>query len=144
MSFSIDANVLLYASDSTNSLHEKARAFLASCANGSELVYLTWPVIMAYLRISTHGSIFDNPLSPAEAMGNIQGFLDLPQVRALGEGSGFWKVYQEAAKEVVVRGNLVPDTHIAALLLQHGIKTIWTRDRDFLKFSFLSVRDPFQ
>ena len=41
-----------------------------------------------------------------------------------------------------MRGNLVPDAHLAALLLQHGVGTLYTRDRDFRKFSGLAVRDP--
>jgi hypothetical protein len=45
-------------------------------------------------------------------------------------------------KDVSTRGNLVPDAHLAALLSQHGVVTLYTRDRDFRKFSFLDVRDP--
>ena len=40
-------------------------------------------------------------------------------------------------------GNLVPDAHIVALMLSHGIRTIWTRDRDYRSFSGIRVRDPF-
>jgi predicted nucleic acid-binding protein len=40
------------------------------------------------------------------------------------------------------RGNLVPDAHLAALLRYYGVKTLYTHDRDFLKFPFLDVRDP--
>jgi predicted nucleic acid-binding protein len=32
---------------------------------------------------------------------------------------------------------------LAALLRQHGVKTLYTHDRDFPKFPFLDVRDPF-
>jgi len=38
--------------------------------------------------------------------------------------------------------NLVPDAHLAALLRHHGVKRLYTHDRDFLKFPFLDVRDP--
>jgi hypothetical protein len=43
-----------------------------------------------------------------------------------------------------VRGNLVPDAHLASLLRQHGVKTLYTRDTDFRKFDFLEVSDPFR
>jgi len=43
---------------------------------------------------------------------------------------------------VPTRGNLVPDTQLAALLHLHGIRVLYTHDRDFLKFPFLTVRDP--
>jgi len=38
---------------------------------------------------------------------------------------------------------LVPDAHLAALLKQHGVRVLYTRDADFRKFPFLDVRDPF-
>jgi hypothetical protein len=43
----------------------------------------------------------------------------------------------------VIRGNLVPDAQLAAILFQHGVRTLYTRDRDFRKFAFFDVRDPF-
>jgi predicted nucleic acid-binding protein len=42
-----------------------------------------------------------------------------------------------------VRGNLVPDAHVAALLRQHGVRRLCTADRDFRKFDFLEVADAF-
>jgi predicted nucleic acid-binding protein len=42
-----------------------------------------------------------------------------------------------------VRGNLVPDAHLVALMRQHGVSTIWSHDRDFLKFPGIKVQDPF-
>jgi predicted nucleic acid-binding protein len=52
-------------------------------------------------------------------------------------------MYREMMNEVPVRGNLVPDAHLAVILKQHGVKTLWSRDRDFLKFPFLKLKDPF-
>jgi len=99
---------------------------------------------MSYLRIATHPAIFRQPLSHAEASRNIGALLRLRHVRMLAEDEGFWDVYQDVARDMPVRGNLVPDVHLAALLRQHGVGTIYTRDRDFLKFRFLDVRDPFR
>jgi toxin-antitoxin system PIN domain toxin len=143
VSTAIDANVLLYASDASSPLHESAHAFLRGCADGPELLYLPWSVSMAYLRIATHPAIFAHPLTPADAMANIGALLDRPHVRPLGEIDGFWEVYRRTTRDVTVRGNLVSDAHLAALLLQHGVTTLWTHDRDFRKFEGIRVRDPF-
>ena len=143
MSYAIDANVLLYASDASSAFHERALAFLQRCAEGPELLYLAWPTVMAYLRIATHPAIFEAPLSPAEAMDNVEGLLRRPHVRTLAEDDRFWGVYREITQGMVVRGNLVPDAHLVALLIQNGVTTIWTHDRDFRKFRGLRVRDPF-
>ena len=143
MSYAVDANILLYASDASSAFHERALAFLQRCAEGPELLYLPWPAVMAYLRIATHPAIFEAPLSAPEAMDNVEGLLRRPHVRTLAEDDRFWEVYREITQAMVVRGNLVPDAHLVALLLQSGVTTIWTHDRDFRKFRGLRVRDPF-
>ena len=97
---------------------------------------------MSYLRMATHPSVFVHPLSPREAMANVDALVGLPHCRIVGEQDGFWEVYRRLTAEIPTRGNLVPDAHLAAILVQHGVRTLYTRDRDFLKFGFLDVRDP--
>ncbi len=92
--------------------------------------------------MATHPSIFARPLSHDEAAGNVEALLALPHLRALGEEENFWDAYRAVAREVPTRGNLVPDAHLATVLRQHGVRTLYTHDRDFLKFGFLDVRDP--
>jgi toxin-antitoxin system PIN domain toxin len=142
MSFALDVNILLYASDTSSPHFERARSFIESCMVQDEVFTVGWLTVMSYLRIATHPAVFDRPLSPDEAMANIEMLLDFPQVRFLSEEDGFWNAYRTTTAEVPTRGNLVPDAHLAALLRQHGVKTLYTHDRDFLKFSFLDVRDP--
>ena len=143
MSFSCDVNILLYASDTASPIHVPARAFLERAAAGGDLMCLGWPTVMSYLRMATHPRIFAAPLTPAVALGNVEALAGLPHVRILGEESGFLAVYREVTSTLPVRGNLVPDAHLAALLRQHGVRTLFTRDTDFRKFDFLDVRDPF-
>ena len=142
MSFAFDVNILLYASDSSSPYFERARSFIESCITQKEIFTVAWPTVMGYLRIATHPAVFDQPLSPDEAMANIETLLSLPHARFLSEEEGFWAVYRATTSEVPTRGNLVLDAHLAALLRYHGVKTLYTHDRDFLKFPFLDVRDP--
>jgi predicted nucleic acid-binding protein len=81
-------------------------------------------------------------LSPAEALGNVDTLLRLPRVRLLAELEGFLEVYREVTAKFPVRGNLVPDAHLVALLRQHGVRTFYTTDADFRKFDFLETRNP--
>ncbi len=142
MSFSLDVNILLYASDTNSPYYERAKSFIESCIAQQEAFFLGWPTVMSYLRIATHPAVFDHPLSPAEAMANIEALLNLPHARFLAEEEGFWDSYRAVTAEVPIRGNLVPDAHLATLLRHHGVKTLYTHDRDFLKFPFLDVKDP--
>ena len=142
MSFAFDVNILLYASDSSSPYFERARSFIESCITQKEVFAVAWPTVMSYLRIATHPAVFDQPLSPDEAVANIETLLSLAYARFLSEDEGFWGAYRAITSEVPTRGNLVPDAHVAALLRSHGVKTLYTHDRDFLKFPFLDLRDP--
>ena len=66
-----------------------------------------------------------------------------PNVRALGEGERFWECYSEVTRGLVVRGNLTPDAHLAALLLEQGVSVLYSNDTDFRKFPAIRARDPF-
>ena len=143
MSYSLDVNVLLYASDRSSDRHVQARRFVEACAGGPEILCLTWPTLMSYLRISTHPRIFSDPLSPDEALGNVSALLELPHVRAVSELDGFLEAYKAVTGETPVRGNLIPDAHVATILFQHGVRAFYSNDRDFRKFPSIELRDPF-
>ena len=143
MSYSLDANILIYASNKDSPHFDKATDFLGDCMRETEPLYLCWATVFAYLRIATHPSIFASPLSPNEAMENIESLQSASHVRFISEGEDFWDSYKQSCEGINVRGNLVPDAHIASLLYEHGIKRIYSRDHDFRKFPFLKVMDPF-
>ena len=124
MSYSIDVNVLLYASDRSSARYERARGFVDACAASPEVLCLAWPTLMSYLRIATHPRIFAAPLSPDEALGNVTSLLELPQARVVSELEGFLDAYRRVTGDLPVRGNLVPDAHVAAILFQHGRNTM--------------------
>ncbi len=144
MSYSVDANVLLYASDTSSPKHAEAIRFLKQRASDPDLFCIAWSTLIAFLRIATHPRIFARPLSPDDALGNVESLLRLPRVRTLSEGEGFLEIYREVTARFPVRGNLVPDAHLAALLRQYGVRRLYTVDRDFRKFDFLEVADPFE
>lgn len=143
MSQTLDANVLLYASDGSSPFHARAVELVERIARGPDLCYLFWPTVMAYLRISTHPAVFARPLSAAEAIRNVEQLLERPHVQSPGEPERFWKDYRAVAEDAVPTGNLVPDAHIVTLMLGNQVRTIWTHDRNFRHFEGIDVRDPF-
>lgn len=142
MSFAIDANLLVYASAEGAPQHAAASAFLRDCVRGPEVFYIAWPTVMAYLRLVTHPKILRAPLSAAQAEQNIASLLAVPHCRTLCEQEGFWPVYLDCTQGVAMRGNAVPDAHLAAILKQNGVTRLYTSDRDFRRFDFLKVIDP--
>ena len=135
MSFALDTNLLLYASDARSPFHSRTRSFLDSCLGGEEVFYLGWPTLMSYLRISTHPAVFDRPLTPDEAMANVEVLLENPHARVLAEEEGFWSIYRRLTAEVPTRGNLVPNAHLAALR-----QTAWSENALYQRPRFPEVR----
>lgn len=143
MSVTLDANVLLHASDADSHLHERALEIVEERAQASELLYLFWPALTAYLRLATHPAVFDRPLAPDVAVANVEELVSRPRVRTPGEDDGFWVVLREVIAEGAARGNLIADAHLVALMRRFGVRTILTRDRDFRRFEGIRAHDPF-
>ena len=142
MSATVDANVLVDASNEASPVHDAARRLVERLAAGPDLVYLFWPALMGYLRIVTHPSIMPRPLPFEAATGNVAALLERPHVRSPGETEAFWDLLRATAP-AHTRGNAVPDAHLATLMRAHGVATIYTRDRDYRRFDGIRVVDPF-
>jgi toxin-antitoxin system PIN domain toxin len=123
--------------------HVRARALVERLVAGPGLAYLFWPAILGYLRIVSHPTILERPLSNDEAMSKVEALLTPAHIRTAGEGDSFWPTLRSVATDVKPRGNAVPDAHLVALMREHGVSTIWSHDRDFREFRGISVKDPF-
>jgi predicted nucleic acid-binding protein len=71
VSYSLDVNILLYASDRASAQHVLARDFVESCAAGPEILCLTWPTLLSYLRIATHPRISQRRCRRTKRLENI-------------------------------------------------------------------------
>lgn len=143
MSYLVDTNIFIYATDQDSKFHGPAKSFVSKCMSDDETWCFTWVNIFEYLRVTTHPAVFNKPMSSEEAEKNISSFLSLPQVEILLEGKSFFEVYKELVLETgQVSGNLVHDAHIAALMRQHGVKKIYTLDIQFKVFPYLEVVNP--
>jgi toxin-antitoxin system PIN domain toxin len=143
MSATLDVNILVYATDATVAQHARARALLDWVATSPGITYLFWPVVLGYLRIITNPAILRSPLSPAEAIADVDGLIRRPQIVVAGETDQFWRSFKAVARATPPRANLVPGAHVVGLMREHGVSTIWTNDRDFAKFDGITMRNPF-
>jgi toxin-antitoxin system PIN domain toxin len=141
VSVTVDANILVYASNTDDPAFHAARDLIERLAAGPDLMYLFWPVIMGYLRIVTHPRILPRPLSLHEAADNLSDLLQRPHVRTGAEGDRFWDIFLATVGRHE-RGNGIPDAHLVSLMRQYGVTTIYTRDRNFRKYEGITVRDP--
>ena len=135
MSYSLDVNLLLYASDAS-SRHPAAAGF-----QGKSFPQGEGPSRRRSRTASGH-EVFSTPLHPRTAWDNVQRLIGLPRATLIGEEDEFAQHYANTMAELAVRGNLVPDAHLATILRQHGVTTIYTNDADFRKFEFLQAINP--
>lgn len=140
MSVTVDVNVLVHAANHGDRWHEPAAAVMERLAAGPQLWHLFWPVLFGFVRIATHPTILPRPSTLATALANVDALLGLPHVRVHGEQDSFWPLAR-AAQEEVRGGNDVPDAHLVALMRQHGVRSIYTRDRGFRRFDGIEVLD---
>jgi uncharacterized protein len=139
----LDTNVLVYARREELPQHARARALLTELAEGSVPWALPWPCVYEFLRVVTHPRVFDPPTDLDVALEDLASLLASPSLVLLGEGSGHPAHLRRTLAQGRATGNLVHDAHIAALVLEHGARELWTTDRDFARFPGLTVRDPF-
>lgn len=137
----VDANILLFAVDSTSRFHGAAKEWLVAALTGSRRVALPWEVLTAFLRISTHPRASANPLSVAEAWSYVEDWLGVDLVWSPAPTERHAEVLRELMDTHDVRGALVSDAHLAALALQHGL-TICSADSDFARFTDVAWVNP--
>ncbi|MGH8228673.1 MAG: TA system VapC family ribonuclease toxin [Steroidobacteraceae bacterium] len=137
-----DANLLLYAYDSSSPFHDRSRNWWQACLSGREAVGLTHPVIFAFLRISTSARVYADPMTLAESASHIRSWLSRRVCQVLdAPGDHSDRVIGLLESAGGAAGNLVTDAQIGSLALSyHGV--VHTADRDFLRFPTVRCRFP--
>jgi toxin-antitoxin system PIN domain toxin len=141
--FVIDTNVLLYAADASSPDHASNRRLLENASSGSTPWFLTWGIVYEFLRVATHPRVYARPRTAAEAHAFIDALMQSPTTRLLTPTERHANLLAATLSEVPdARGTLLHDLHTAALMREHGVSRIVTRNSDFLRFPFLTVVDP--
>ena len=138
----VDSNILIYAHRKDAEWHALARAKLAGLAEGRGAWAIPWPCIHEFLSIVTHPRIFSPPTPLAAAIDQIEAWLESPSLLMLTESDAHWRTLRETLVAGRIAGAQVHDARIAALCLQHGVKALWSADRDFGRFPNLAVVNP--
>ena len=137
----VDANILIYASNRDAERHEAARYWLDGGLSGTAAVGLPWPSLLAFLRLTTNPRIFERPLSMAAAWKQIAAWLGAEPAWIPQPTDRHADILAPLLDQPGIQGNLVPDAHLAALAIEHGL-TLCSRDGDFARFKGLSWIDP--
>jgi uncharacterized protein len=104
-------------------------------------VGIPWPVLGAFLRISTHPRAAERPLAPEAAWGYVDGWLASAPAWIPTPTDRHAEVFRRLVVDHQLRGNLVSDAHLAALAIEHGL-TVCSTDSDFARFPEVRWRNP--
>ena len=137
----VDANLLLYAHISSFRQHDAARAWLDIQLNGTARVGLPWVSLLAFLRLATNARVFERPLSMADAWQQVREWLSCETVWAPEPTERHSECLGHLLALPGVQANLVPDAHVAALAIEHGL-TLCSTDGDFARFPGLKWLNP--
>ncbi|MDQ3767740.1 MAG: PIN domain-containing protein [Actinomycetota bacterium] len=137
----IDANILLYAYNTSSPQYEAAKSWFEGALGGTETIRFALVSLLAFVRISTNPRAFVRPLATPEAIGIVDLWLNLPQTDLARPTEQHWTLLDQLVRSGQARGAMVTDAHLAALALEYGA-TLHTTDRDFARFPELRFVNP--
>ena len=138
----VDTNLLVYAHREDSEWHETASGRIVELAEGRASWAIPWPCLHEFLAIVTHPRIFAPPTPLDVALDQVEAWLEAPSLVVLAEREAYWAILRVALSDGRIAGPQVHDARVAALCRLHGVRELWTADRDFSRFKGLVVRNP--
>jgi uncharacterized protein len=138
----VDTNILVYAHRAETDWFEQADAVLRELAEGGRSWAIPWPCICEFYSVVTSKHVLDTPTPIDRAVAQIDAWMESPTLVLLGETAGTWPLLRNQLLDARVTGPMTYDTRIATLCLAHGVRELWTADRDFGRFPALRSRNP--
>jgi toxin-antitoxin system PIN domain toxin len=136
-----DINLLIHAHNSQAPHHDVARAWLGDLLTRGGTVGIPWAVMFGFVRLVTHPRVLEMPLSAAEALDRVDGWLACPGVLILDPGPRHLKICRDLFEAVGVAASLTTDVHLAALAIENQAE-LHSNDGDFRRFPGLRWHDP--
>jgi len=137
----VDANLLVYAHVASFPQHEAARAWLEDQLETSPRVGLPWSSLLAFVRLVSNPRVFSEPESIPDAWSQVEAWLDADPVWTPPPLDGHRRILGECLAASGLRANDVPDAHLAAVAIEHGLR-LATTDSGFARFRRLEWFDP--
>jgi toxin-antitoxin system PIN domain toxin len=138
----VDTNLLVYAHRLEMPFNERARQVLTQAVADSEPICVPWPCVHEFLAVVSNPRIFRDPTPIDVALDAVRRLLSSLSGGFLAEGEGYLDALERIARPALLQGALVHDARVAALCVFHGVRVLWSADRDFSRFPELAVINP--
>lgn len=138
----LDTNLLVYAHRPDAQFHQQAHELVTELADGTEHWAVPWPCAHEFVAIVTHPRIYRKPTPLPIALQALRALEALPTLEFIGEGDSYLDALEAAAIPARIQGGAIHDARIAAICRYHGVRELWSADRDFSRFGELTLRNP--
>jgi toxin-antitoxin system PIN domain toxin len=137
----VDANLLVYAHVTLFAQYEAARDWLDKQLSGTVPVGLPWPSLLAFVRLVTNPRVFERPEPTADAWAQVLAWLACEPAWTPNPGERHAAVLGALLQQPGIQANRVPDAHLAALAIEHGL-ILCSSDGGFARFPNLRWMNP--
>lgn len=138
----VDTNILVYAHRDESPFHDAASRRLAELAEGIASWAVPWPCLHEFLSVVTHPRVFAPPTPLERALDQIEAWMESPSLVLLSESGAHWATLRQMLVGGRIAGPQVHDARVAALCRQHGVRELWSADRDFSRFGGINLVNP--
>jgi toxin-antitoxin system PIN domain toxin len=138
----VDTNILVYAHREDSEWHERAATAVGELAEARREWAIPWPCLHEFLAIVTHPRIFRTPTPLDLAMGQVEAWMESPTLVILSENDQYPESLRDVVLPARITGARIHDARVAALCVSHGVRELWTADRDFSMFRGVTLRNP--
>jgi toxin-antitoxin system PIN domain toxin len=138
----VDTNLLVFAHRGNAPHHQAALEALRPVFEGTSAWALPWPCVHEFISVATNPGIYQPASSLLEALRFLESLFASPPLHLLAESPGYFEKLRDLALAAKLSGPRIHDARIAALCLHHGVRELWTADRDFSLFPKLKTRNP--
>jgi toxin-antitoxin system PIN domain toxin len=138
----VDTNILVYAHREDSPFHTAAFSRVAELAEGLASWAIPWPCLHEFIAIVTHPRIYAPPTPLTRALAQLDAWQESPTLALLVESSTYWPTLRALLAAGRIAGPQVHDARIAALCRDHGVRELWSADRNFSRFAGLAVVNP--
>lgn len=137
----VDANLLVYAHVTSYRQHEAAREWLEEQLASAPRVGFPWSSLLAFVRLVSNPRVFTEPEPVPDAWSQVEAWLDAEAAWIPVPTPRHREILRTCLDGPGLRANDVPDAHLAALAIEHGL-SLATSDGGFARFDTLTWFDP--
>ena len=138
----VDTNIFVYAHRGETRFHVAAATAIAGLVDGASRWAVPWSCLHEFFGVVTHPRIFRPPSTTEEALEAVARWIEVPNLVLLEETELHWQTLRSLVAPARIAGPRIHDARIAAICIEHGVRELWSADRDFSRFPALKVVNP--